>query len=317
VAVACLILFLVLSSMIEEKEEQVIAANNESSLFLTAVSEQKDLSEIMIVQGNMVYASTPLFVPNSIQVLGSQINQQDCRREIISHQVENGENIGMIASKFNISTNTILWANDLKNNSLKVGQDLIILPVSGVFHMVKSGETVSSLAQRYKADKKEIAFCNELEDEKISVGDILIIPGGEMPRTVVPRISSPILATNTWLISPASGYISQGLHWHNAIDIANNCGTPIYAAASGTVQATGYHGVAGNYIRILHANGVVTFYGHLSRFNVSSGQNVAQGSLIGYMGNTGFTIGRTGCHVHFEVRGAANPLRNMRVGQRL
>jgi LysM repeat protein len=295
-------------------DKEVIAVNNESSLFLTANSNHQDLSEITISQGSMVYASTPLFIPNKIQTLGLQLGQADCQKDIISYRVEPGETLSSIASKFNVSTNTIVWANELKGNSLKVNQDIIVLPVSGVFHMVKSGETVSSVAQRYKADKSEIVFCNQIENEKISVGDILIVPGGEMPKPVAPKASS--YAGTGWLIVPASGYISQGLHWHNAIDIANNCGTPIYAAGSGKVQQTGYHGVAGNYIRIIHSNGVVTFYGHLSRFNVSSGQNVAQGALIGYMGNTGFTIGPTGCHLHFEVRGAANPLRNFRVGHR-
>jgi hypothetical protein len=220
---------------------------------------------------------------------------------------------------FNVSTNTILWANGIKNNTLKVGQDLIVLPVSGVFHIVKSGETISGIAQRYKAEKNEIILCNEIEEE-ISVGDILVVPGGEMPKPIVPKpAASSSYAGTSWLIPPASGTISQGLHWHNAVDIANNCGTrtPIYAAGSGTVQQTGYHGVAGNYIRIIHSNGVVTFYGHLSRFAVVSGQRVNQGNLIGYMGNTGFTIGRTGCHVHFEVRGASNPLRNYRVGSKI
>ena len=69
--------------------------------------------------------------------------------------------------------------------------------------------------------------------------------------------------------------------------------------------------MGGNYVRILHPNGVVTYYGHLARAAMSSGARVFQGEIIGYTGYSGYTIpaGPAGCHVHFEVRGATNPFR--------
>jgi len=249
--------------------------------------------------------------------LGAGPGKEKCREEIFSYRVQSGDNLSVIASRFGISTKTIVWANDLKNNSLKEGQNLIILPVSGVFHIVKKDESVSGIAKTYKADGEDIIFCNEIEEGKIFTGDILIVPGGEMPASVAPdqRVSSA--ATGFILPLPRAGsYISQGLHWYNAIDIANNCGVPVYASASGTVQQTGYHPIGGNYVRILHNGGIVTYYGHLSRISVSRGQFISQGNIIGYVGNTGYTIGATGCHVHFEVRGAANPFRNFGRGYR-
>jgi len=110
---------------------------------------------------------------------------------------------------------------------------------------------------------------------------------------------------------PTPYRITQGLHWYNAIDFSTGkCGSPIYAAAGGQVQRTGYdYERAGRYVRILHPNGVVTFYGHMSKIAVNAGATVGQGQIIGYIGYSGHTIpsGPGGCHLHFDVRGSRNP----------
>lgn len=262
--------------------------------------------DLLIAQGNTIYASTPLHLPKS-QVLGSQSFFDEKGKDIISYTVRSGDSLDMIASRFGISQKTIIWANNLKGTTIKPGQELVILPVSGVFHIVTSGDTIQGIANKYKVQSKDIIEFNELDGkEDIRSGDILLVPGGEIIEPVIaaaPRVTR----SSSWLIPPASGYISQGLHWYNAIDIANSCGAPVYASAAGTIQQTGYHPVGGNYVRIIHSNGVVTYYGHLSRISVSRGQIVAQGAVIGSIGNTGYTVGPTGCHVHFEVRGATNP----------
>ncbi len=285
--------------------------NGNDNLFLSSDNKIVSDLEIVVSQDNTLYAVAPISMPTT-QVLGVKSDSLKCREDIISYKVQSGDTLSGIASRFGISTDTLVWANDLNRSSLRQGQDLIILPVSGVFHIVKSGESLSSIATRYKADREEIVVCNQVEDE-VSIGDILIIPGGEKPRTALPSAPSQASISGSWFIPPTRGVVSQGLHWHNAVDVANSCGTPIYAAASGRVQRTGYHGIAGYYVRILHPNGVVTFYGHLSRIMVSPGQQVAQGATIGLMGTTGYS---TGCHLHFEVRGAANPLSNFRFGHR-
>lgn len=101
------------------------------------------------------------------------------------------------------------------------------------------------------------------------------------------------------------------LHYNNAVDIANNCGTPIYAAAAGLITesiAKGWNDGYGQYIKIEHPNKTETLYSHLDQNIATAGKYVPQGELIGYMGNTGNTHGPTGCHLHFEVHGAGNPL---------
>lgn len=235
--------------------------------------------------------------------------EDDKRKATIEYIVEKGDSLSSISDKFGISLETILWANNLTSKSvIAPGEKLTILPVSGVMHLVTNGESVGYLSEIYNVSLNQIAITNELEENKIFTGDLLIIPGGK--KLVQTFSSGNTSIANSYFICPipAPCDITQGLHWYNAIDFSNGeCGEPVFASAGGQVQKTGFDYTAGNYVRILHPNKVVTFYGHLSKMLVSSGQNVSQGQVIGYIGNTGYTVGKTGCHVHFEVRGAKNP----------
>jgi len=132
------------------------------------------------------------------------------------------------------------------------------------------------------------------------------------PKYSAPKYASSVQPANNWLIYPTSGRSWGRIHSNNGVDVANPCGTPIYAAAAGQVilsDSSGWNGGYGKYIKIQHPNGVVTLYAHASQLLVSGGESVVQGQLIAYMGTTGRS---TGCHLHFEVRGAKNPLAGMR-----
>lgn len=109
------------------------------------------------------------------------------------------------------------------------------------------------------------------------------------------------------LIRPVSGTITSRFgvgsrirrSSHTGLDIATSTGTPIAAAASGTVTFSGYKGSYGNMLVISHGNGVQTYYGHCSKLYVSAGAQVSQGQIIGAVGSTGNS---TGPHLHLEVR---------------
>lgn len=106
------------------------------------------------------------------------------------------------------------------------------------------------------------------------------------------------------LIEPISGKIScrygnQGSYYHTGLDIASPNGTPIKAAAAGTVTYAGYHYSYGNLIIITHSNGVQTYYAHCSKLNVSVGASISQGQIIAAVGSTGNSSGN---HLHLEVR---------------
>jgi len=285
-----------------------------SNLFLAKEDFGKiELPELITFQKNTLYQVSCSQIISG-DVFASLIGESNEGRSIKEYIVEQGDTISSISQKFDISVDTILWANDLTSKSLiKPGQKLIILPTSGVMHFVKKGDTISELARIYKVESSEIINYNGLsQGGKIYIGDILIIPGAKPPqKKAYPRITQAPIGSNYFIcpILPPCR-ITQGLHWYNAVDFGHGtCGDPVLAAAGGTIQKTGYHSIAGNYIRVLHPNGVVTFYGHLSKIAVVPGQKVSQGEIIGYIGHTGYTIpkGIHGCHLHFEVRGARNP----------
>ena len=303
---------------------EILSGTPSRDHFLSSADEPlTETPNLLLVGKNSLRAATPP-VTVSAQVLGVLAASSDFEGEgkaIREYIVESGDTLSSLAEQFNISLDTILWANDLtRKSSLKIGQKLVIPPVSGVIHHVKSGDTVSEIARIYKAKTSEVVAFNELSDENdIYTGDILVVPGGVIPslstKSAVPQ--TPV--SSVYFIAPVKGKVSQGLHWYNAIDISNSCGTLVFAVAQGTVQriAYGWNGGYGNYLTILHPNGVVTLYAHLSEISVSSGTNVSQGTIIGRIGNTGRTVGASGCHVHFEVRGAQNPFTGYRIGSQL
>lgn len=135
--------------------------------------------------------------------------------------------------------------------------------------------------------------------------------------------SSVIVPSGSGFAWPTPGFVSLSSEWfedrevynHGGIDIAGAgiMGTPVVAAADGTVIATnsscthnwgksyscGCGGGYGNYVMISHAGGKMTVYGHLTSLTVSSGQSVSRGQVIGYVGSTGNS---TGPHLHYECR---------------
>lgn len=239
------------------------------------------------------------------------------RHDIIIYIVQEGDIPSIIAASFGVSLNTLLWANSLKdNNYIRPGDALRIPPVSGVVHTVKNGETLGAIVKRYRGDvEKTIAFNGLPRDGTIGVGDTVVIPDGEVPPpprpprqvvSVVRYVANPVSAG--YFIFPTTGRNWGRIHARNGVDIANTCGTPIYAAADGTITAsdgTGWNGGFGKFVKILHPNGTETLYAHSSRLLVSAGDAVTQGQLIALIGTTGRS---TGCHLHFEVHGARNPL---------
>jgi len=236
--------------------------------------------------------------------------------------VKEEDTLSSVASRFNITINTIVWANDLKNKKLNVGDQLVILPVSGVSYKTKPGDTVENIAKKFKTEASSINQFNQLTSNYLVEGKEIIIPDGiiEAPIVVVKnknfksnssfkkRYSIALTPNNDLLQKPLLvGRISQGLHGKNGIDIASPCGTPIFPSAPGTViraDDIGWNGGYGYNIIIRHPEGSETLYGHLSKVSVNNGDHVTYNKNIGLVGTTGRS---TGCHLHFEVRGNKNP----------
>ncbi len=231
--------------------------------------------------------------------------------EISVYTVRSGDTLSHIAEMYGVTANTILWANDLaRATDIQEGQTLVILPVVGVQHTVKKGDTLAQIAKKYDADVAEIRSHNQLAaGDELTVGSTILVPGGTIKAApVVSPVKGGAKSGKNWLAHPTPGAIkTQGIHGYNAVDFAAAVGTTIRAAAAGEVivsKSSGWNGGYGQYIVIRHSNGAQTLYAHLSANSVSVGATVAQGEVIGAMGNTGRS---TGPHLHFEVRGATNP----------
>ncbi|MFS8581806.1 MAG: peptidoglycan DD-metalloendopeptidase family protein [Limnochordales bacterium] len=227
---------------------------------------------------------------------------------VVTHVVQRGETLWDIALAYGIDVDTIVAANDIPDiNRLQVGQELKILTIRGALHRVQRGESLWDISRAYNVSMDEIIAVNGIANpSRIQVNQELIIPGGQAAAAALRReqlvsSSGQLLRNFDW---PTRGRISSryGPRWgrmHYGLDLAVPIGTPIYAAANGTVTHAGSMGTYGILVIIDHGNGVETRYAHLSRTAVRVGQRVSRGQLIAYSGNTGNS---TGPHLHFEIR---------------
>ncbi len=244
------------------------------------------------------------------------------------HTVVAGETLSTIAQKYGLSSNTIKWENNISNaNAIRIGQSLLVPPVDGIGYTVKRGDSLGSIAKQYNVKVESIIAQNSLASETIRQGQSLFLPGAEplapppviaqAPRNAtvsrdtrsVPAVSaapsSAAPVAGRPFIYPTTGNITQGYRaGHYALDIANRSRPPVWSAGGGTVVTASsgtWAGGYGNHVIIDHGNGLRTLYAHLGSVNVSSGQWVNQGDVIGMMGNTGRVYGATGIHLHWEV----------------
>lgn len=280
--------------------------------------------DVTLVDGSALQADIAPGGTSESTVVASRAPDQ-----IFVHVVDEGESVSKIAEMFDVSVKTIVWANELSSDTdIQPGDKLLILPISGVQHTVASGDTLRSVAKKYAGDIDDfdsyfaefLAFNGLSADSALSVGTVVTIPGGEVEQ---PKQSSTAgtahTAATTKVITSGpsvSGYFghpvpggtrTQGIHGYNGVDYGAPAGTPIYAAAAGTVivsKSGGWNGGYGNYVVIRHANGTQTLYAHMTTVYAGQGAYVAQGEKIGTVGSTGRS---TGNHLHFEVRGARNP----------
>lgn len=260
------------------------------------------------------------------------------RSQPVQYEVVTGDAVFSIASKYNISPETLLWSNYdvLKDDphTLSPGQVLIIPPTNGILYEWKEGNTLEDVARDFRASADDILNWSgnhlDVTNPEIEPGDVVMIPGGqrEFQQWVVPTYAVGRSGTNAslpggcsvsggglygggfFMWPSANRYLSGNDFWsgHLAIDIAAATGAPIYAADSGVVVFSGWNSNGyGNVVMIDHQNGYHTLYAHLTSTTVSCGSNAVQGQVIGYAGSTGNS---TGPHLHFEVRylgGFLNP----------
>ena len=191
---------------------------------------------------------------------------------------------------------------------------------------LQSDEIEAKISQYYAAQKaaaEHAAQASQSSSGSSSSSSSSSSSGSSSSGSSSSGSSSVIVPSGSGFAWPTPGFVSRSSEWfedrevynHGGIDIAGAgiMGTPVVAAADGTVVATnsscthnwgksyscGCGGGYGNYVMISHAGGKMTVYGHLTSLTVSSGQSVSRGQVIGYVGSTGNS---TGPHLHYECR---------------
>jgi murein DD-endopeptidase MepM/ murein hydrolase activator NlpD len=200
-------------------------------------------------------------------------------------------------------------------------------------HVVRAGETLTRIAVRYAVTRKALIDANKLtRPEQLRVGQRVLVPGAQMARGDKPvRLIDAVLANGDVLLVRAgprrvptrfymadSGFDNQGIEfawpvdgqvispfgrrrmgWHAGMDIKAEIGSPILAAAAGTVISSGQERAYGRVIRVEHEGGFVTVYAHNLENLVEVGDRISAGTIIGTVGRSGRV---TGPHLHFEIR---------------
>lgn len=272
--------------------------------------------------------SSDIMIDNSN--LQTVIPEGRTREEVVMHKVEGGETLESIAKEYKVTVDSIKYVNDMGgDDTILPGQELTILPVSGVLHTVESGETVESIAKDWEVPAQAIVDINWLDQPyQVHKGQKLVIPNAEIPKPVeessqpsaapgymaaAPQVQSQPVTSSGRFQFPVSGQITQYFsYYHNGIDIGTmNSTPPIWSAESGVVTFAGWWNGGGGYsVWVDHGNGLVTQYAHMSQIHVSVGQAVGRGQQLGNAGNTGLSFGN---HLHFTVLQNGQPINPLSV----
>jgi murein DD-endopeptidase MepM/ murein hydrolase activator NlpD len=261
------------------------------------------------------------------------------RSEVVSYIVREGDQLRLIADRFGLRPQTIIWTNDLEySNDVEPGLELTILPTDGVLVDVDAEDTVETLAENFGVRPAAIREWPENEvgsDGSLLSGQSIMIPGGRPSGSGEPvlvefaghvDIDEPVDIDAVWtevndddeqeepdeppepspegtgeFVWPTTGVITQYFHAsHNGWDIANRPGTEIRAADNGRVMFAGWHEHGLGYaVGIDHGNGYETWYGHMKEHPPLEVGDIVEQGE--FIGPMGSTGFSTGPHVHFVI----------------
>ena len=279
----------------------------EENLSSLLASVEKDVKSADIIDADSNIATEELLAEE-----GLAEKSFDSDSSIITYQtyrVKSGDMIGFIADAFDVTQDTIISVNNIKQSRLiQPGQYLKIPSMPGIIYTVKkNGETPQTIADKYKVNAEKCANANYVSlDTELKAGTSLFIPDAELDWATRQEINGDLfkkpLHARYWLSSNYgwrnSPFNAGARTFHGGIDMAVSSGTPIYAALDGTVSAVGYNATYGNYVIITHHSGYKTLYGHMKSTACRKGNFVYTNTVIGYVGSTGMS---TGPHLHFTV----------------
>jgi LysM repeat protein len=220
------------------EETPAVIPNNSQNMAVLAASPSPNQSEggadVAIVDGTTLAAHDG---PQSSE--DRDTPHRPGSDQISVYVVRDGDTLSGIAQMFDVTVNTILWTNDLDSKTVRPGQVLIILPVSGVQYTVKKGDTIASIAKATGGDATEIANYNEIDDNsQLAAGTTLIIPNGEAPAVASVPSTAKKSGSSSSSSSSSSKKSSTPLI---ASEIGGTHAAPMAAASGATGDTTGYY----------------------------------------------------------------------------
>lgn len=191
-----------------------VAANVAQTTNLSVATNVANLAVSTQIKNQLAQISdATINKPQIIQPTGTN-------RSVSTYVTKDGDTVTSVAAQFNISTDTVKWANDLTSDSLSVGKSLKILPENGVLYTVKSGDTVESIASKYSVDQSRLVLYNDLDLTGVTLGSQIILPAGQLPSNERPGYIVPSLRVS-YSYHYAPGFSSGDLTVINNPDRSN------------------------------------------------------------------------------------------------
>ncbi|MFP4373522.1 MAG: peptidoglycan DD-metalloendopeptidase family protein [Spirochaetaceae bacterium] len=246
--------------------------------------------------------------PNQYDVIGGA-GEIDTSRfesvEVEQYELQPGDTLLGLALRHDLNMDTIVSFNQIEDVRLmRVGEVYEIPDRDGILYTVKQGDALSSIARRYGVGMNAILDANDMTSSSITPGETVFVPQARMNESELKLILGELF------LQPMRGILSSGYgmrndpftgirRMHYGIDVVSEMGAPVKAARAGRVAHIDTQlGNYGKFVILRHPGGYQTLYAHLDSFDVSVGQYVSQGQVIGRMGNTGRS---TGPHLHFSI----------------
>jgi murein DD-endopeptidase MepM/ murein hydrolase activator NlpD len=297
-------------------------------------SPATESAEPQLVPEKAIVAETPSWSPSVVERNARQVATQ-------AYVVQPGDSLFAIASKTGAGATAIADANNLRPPYPLRAGDRLQIP-GGLYHRVGPGETGIAIARAYGVVWADIVMMNALQPPyTLQVGQNLLLPptasADTAPTELTPETRAAAFNLNiddivtggnpagaTPVATVAASGFAGGFSWplqgpiigrfgvqgggrvNDGLNIAAIVGTPVLAAAPGTIVYSGNEiGVFGGLVLVDHGGGWVTAYGHLGSLNVAKGDRVVAGQPIGGVGETGYV---TQPQLHFEIRQNRKPL---------
>ncbi|MDR2468387.1 MAG: M23 family metallopeptidase [Spirochaetaceae bacterium] len=220
------------------------------------------------------------------------------------YTVKKGDVVSKIAAAHAISIDAIIASNKMANvRNLREGDVLRIPNMDGIPYTITANDSYEKVSEKFGVPLDAILDANDVQSGEMIAGEQIFIPGARMPADELKRALGEVFSY------PVRGRLSSPFGWrkdpftgvrsfHKGIDIVADVGVPVKAAMAGKVSMVGFSPILGKYIIVSHDATYQTMYAHLNSSMVTRGSNVAQGEIIGEVGNTGYS---TGPHLHFVI----------------